>query len=155
MGSDGGETQLNDYLIQFKYYEFKSVGQDNPQDGLTLGHDLLKIIGMHALKQDLILRIGNTYVELGDFEAASDCYNQILEDRQSHVGDEAWANLQVCRVRLGEIDGAITSAQRRLLVWRFRWAIFLILRGFIPSFRPKYERATEDIALIRGNIGGW
>ena len=155
VGSDGGETQLNDYLIQFKYYEFKSVGQDNPQDGLTLGHDLLKIIGTHALKQDLILRIGNTYVELGDFEAASDCYNQILEDRQSHVGDEAWANLQVCRVRLGEIDGAIASAQRRLLVWRFRWAIFLILRGFIPSFRPKYERATEDIALIRGNIGGW
>ena len=155
VGADGGETQLNDYLIQFKYYEFKSVGQDNPQDGLTLGHDLLKIIGTHALKQDLILRIGNTYVELGDFGAASDCYNQILEDRQSHVGDEAWANLQVCRVRLGEIDGAIASAQRRLHVWRFRWAMFRLVRDFIPSYRPKHERATEDIALLCGNIGGW
>jgi hypothetical protein len=98
VGSDGGDAQLNDYLIQFKYYEFKSVGQDNPEEGLILGHELLKSIGTHGLKQDLILRIGNTHVDLGDFEAASKCYNQILEDRQSHVGDEAWANLQVCRV---------------------------------------------------------
>lgn len=155
VGSDGGDAQLNDYLIQFKYYEFKSVGQDNPEKGLILGHELLKAIGTHGLKQDLILRIGNTYVDLGDFEAASEYYNQILEDRQSHVGDEAWVNLQVCRVRLGEIDSAIASAQRRLLAWRFRWATLLLVRGFVPSIRPKFERATERISLIRGNIGGW
>jgi tetratricopeptide (TPR) repeat protein len=120
-----------------------------------LGHELLKVIGTHALKQDLILRIGNTYVDLGDFEAASECYNQILQDRTSHVGDEAWANLQICRVRLGEVDGAIASAQRRLFAWRIRWAMFRLVRGFIPSIRPKFVRATEDIALMRGNIGGW
>lgn len=120
-----------------------------------LGHELLKVIGTHALKQDLILRIGNAYVDLGDFEAASECYNQILQDRQSHVGDAAWANLQICRVRLGEIDGAIASAQRRLLAWRIRWAMLRLVRGFIPSIRPKFVRATEDISFIRGNIGGW
>lgn len=155
VGSDGGDTELNAYLIQFKYYELKSVGQDNPQEGLMLGHELLKVIGTHALKQDLILRIGNTYVDLGDFEAASECYNQILQDRQSHVGDAAWANLQICRVRLGEIDGAIASAQRRLLAWRIRWAMLRLVRGFIPSIRPKFVRVTEDISFIRGNIGGW
>jgi tetratricopeptide (TPR) repeat protein len=30
-----------------------------------------------------------------------------------------------------------------------------LVRGFIPSIRPKFVRATEDISFIRGNIGGW
>lgn len=147
--------EIFDYLVQFKYYEFKSVAKVDPHDGLKLGYRLREIIGSHSLVEDLILRLGNTHIDLGEYDVAATHYEELLKMPRSHVRAEAWANLQICKVRLGMIDEAISSVKRRVIRLRIVWWLLYVLRQPMRTLRLEFVEVTEELFLMLGNLGDW
>ena len=146
----------NALLTQFKYYFFKSVAANDPAAGNELGLKLLSEIGNHILKADLLLRLGNNEIKLGNYDSADKYYVEVLKLKPPrNIAEATNANRLLVMTRTGRIKEAI----RAQTLDRRRRIMRVVCNSPFKSLSTRIAMAmtNEEVAiLVMGhNIGSW
>ena len=146
----------HDLLIRFKYYFFKSVRANDLVSGNELGLKLLREIGNHSLKADLLLRLGNIELDLRNYDSCERYYVEVLKLKPpAKIAEAAVANRLLVMARTGRIKEAIRA---QTLNRRRRILRVVCIRPFKAlSARIAMAMANEEVAIlvVGHNIGGW